>query len=148
MPPLCRRFSALSTEDADPTAANSDQGRRWSATPLSSRFPRWCLAYDPYCCILPRMKTTIELPDSLLAEAKALAALRRTTLKAMITRALRREIAPAGGLVSADAERYEVGPFGILRLRKRRVPTTLESVQAIQDQLDNEEMERPLNPRH
>lgn len=38
------------------------------------------------------MKTTIELPDQLLIEAKAVAARRRTTLKAMIENGLRREI--------------------------------------------------------
>ena len=38
------------------------------------------------------MKTTIELPDDLLAEAKATAARRHTTLKAMMEHALRREI--------------------------------------------------------
>ena len=38
------------------------------------------------------MKTTIELPDDLLIEAKAAAARRRTTLKAMIEHALRREL--------------------------------------------------------
>ena len=34
------------------------------------------------------MKTTIELPDELLAEAKAVAARRRTTLKALVEHAL------------------------------------------------------------
>ena len=38
------------------------------------------------------MKTTIELPDELLLEAKSVAARRRTTLKAMMEHALRREI--------------------------------------------------------
>ena len=38
------------------------------------------------------MKTTIELPDELLARAKAVAAQRRTTLKSMIEHALRREL--------------------------------------------------------
>lgn len=38
------------------------------------------------------MKTTLELPDELLIEAKAVAARRRTTLKAMIEHSLRREI--------------------------------------------------------
>ncbi len=39
------------------------------------------------------MKTTIELPDALFAAAKAVAVQRRTTLKAMMEHALRREIA-------------------------------------------------------
>lgn len=38
------------------------------------------------------MKTTLDLPDDLLIEAKAVAARRRTTLKAMIEHSLRREI--------------------------------------------------------
>jgi hypothetical protein len=38
------------------------------------------------------MKTTIEIPDDLLAQVKAVAARRRTTLKAMMEHALRREI--------------------------------------------------------
>ena len=38
------------------------------------------------------MKTTIELPDELLADAKAAAAKRRTTLKSVIEHAVRREI--------------------------------------------------------
>ncbi len=38
------------------------------------------------------MKTTLELPDDLLIQAKATAAKRRTTLRAMFETALRREI--------------------------------------------------------
>lgn len=38
------------------------------------------------------MKTTIELPDELLARAKIVAVERRTTLKAMIEHALKREL--------------------------------------------------------
>lgn len=35
------------------------------------------------------MKTTVDIPDSLLAEAKELAARRRTTLRALVERGLR-----------------------------------------------------------
>ena len=38
------------------------------------------------------MKTTIELPDALLQAAKAMAVRRGTTLKAIITHALKREV--------------------------------------------------------
>jgi predicted nucleic acid-binding protein len=41
------------------------------------------------------MKTTLDLPDELLIEAKTLAARRKTTLKAIVESALRREIRPA-----------------------------------------------------
>lgn len=40
------------------------------------------------------MKTTLELPDQLFAEAKATAAHRRVTLKELFTRALEKEIHP------------------------------------------------------
>jgi hypothetical protein len=41
------------------------------------------------------MKTTLELPDDLFVEAKAVAARRRITLKTLFTRALERELRPA-----------------------------------------------------
>lgn len=41
---------------------------------------------------MTHMKTTIELPDALLRDAKAAAVHRRTTLKAVITHALEREV--------------------------------------------------------
>jgi hypothetical protein len=40
------------------------------------------------------MKTTLELPDDLFVEAKAMAAQRRITLKMLFTRALERELRP------------------------------------------------------
>lgn len=43
------------------------------------------------------MKTTIDLPDDLLIEAKKHAAQARTTLRALVARALRRELASGGG---------------------------------------------------
>jgi muconolactone delta-isomerase len=51
------------------------------------------------------MKTTVEIPDSLLAEAKRVAARERTTVRALIEEGLRRVL----------AERRRAGPF---RLRK------------------------------
>ena len=66
---------------------------------------------QPYSHILTHiMKTTLGLPDDLLIEAKALAALRKTTLQA-IEHALRREIAPEERL--APDSPYVMGPFGI-----------------------------------
>jgi hypothetical protein len=49
------------------------------------------------------MKTTIELPDELLTEAKAAAARRRTTLKAMIEHALKRELRQNQPAADSDA---------------------------------------------
>ena len=61
------------------------------------------------------MKTTIELDDALLTEAKAVAARRQTTLRAVIEHALRREVAPAAGAAMAFAP----GSSGLPRLVKR-----------------------------
>ncbi len=43
--------------------------------------------------MVPHMKTTIELPDELLIEAKKSAAEARTTLRQLFERGLRRELA-------------------------------------------------------
>ncbi len=91
------------------------------------------------------MKTTLDLPDDLLIEAKAVAAKRRTTLKAMVEHALRREIQAPVELSEEEAERYELGPCGILRLKRRPGETvTLETIQKIQDQMDEEELDHAL----
>jgi len=94
------------------------------------------------------MKTTLDLPDDLLMEAKSLAVRRRTTLKAIVESALRREIRPASALENPDPEKYELGPFGILRIKK--VPgapeMTLERIRAIQDEIDDEDMQKALYP--
>jgi hypothetical protein len=64
------------------------------------------------------MKTTIELPDALFTEAKSLAVKRRTTLKALMEHALRREIGfsdpPAGTMGFAENE------YGFPVLSKRK----------------------------
>lgn len=63
------------------------------------------------------MKTTLDLPDDLLLEAKTLAVRRKTTLKALVESALRRELRPAAEMENPDPEKFEVGPFGILSLK-------------------------------
>ncbi len=81
-------------------------------------------------------------------EAKMLAARRKTTLKAIIESALRREIRPVSDLENPDPARFEIGPFGIFRIRK--VPggpsTTLAQVDAVQDELGEEELRRAIQP--
>jgi hypothetical protein len=91
------------------------------------------------------MKTTLDLPDDLLIEAKIVAARRRTTLKAMVEHALRREIAP---VVQLDADSpLEMNELGMLVLKRREGSgITLEQIDAIQDEIDREDMERALNP--
>lgn len=94
------------------------------------------------------MKTTLVLPDDLLIEAKTLAVRRKTTLKAIIEAALRREIRPSSGSENPDPDRFEVGPFGILRIRKasNSPPTTLAQVRAVQEALETEEIGRMTHP--
>ena len=57
--------------------------------------------------MVSHMKTTIDLPDDLLIEAKKAAAERRTTLRALFERGLRRELAEP--------------PVGKRRASKRRI---------------------------
>lgn len=54
------------------------------------------------------MKTTIELPDELLIAAKKTAAERRTTLRALFERGLRRELAGAGGHKKPQSRRSRI----------------------------------------
>jgi hypothetical protein len=90
------------------------------------------------------MKTTLDLPDDLLAEAKAVAARRRTTLKAMVEHALRREIMPP---VQLDEDSpFEMNDLGMLVLKRKGTGITLEKIDAIQEEIDREDMERALNP--
>ena len=95
------------------------------------------------------VKTTLVLPDDLLLEAKTLAVRRKTTLKALIEAALRREIRPSMEPENPDPSRFEVGPFGILRIRKASgsPSTTVAQVRAVQAALDNEELERMSHPQ-
>lgn len=83
-----------------------------------------------------------------MIEVKTLAARRRTTLKAIVESALRRELRPASDLDNPDPTRFEVGPFGILRLRKSpgTPPTTPTQVRAIQDELDQADLRKAIHP--
>lgn len=56
------------------------------------------------------MKTTLELPDELLAEAKAEALKSRITLKTLFTRALERELRERGS--AASHRRFVVDASG------------------------------------
>lgn len=97
----------------------------------------------------PYMKTTIELPDDLLIEAKSLAARRKTTLKAIIESALRREIRPACEMGNPDPEKFEVGPFGLLVLKRRpgEKPMTLEDIRRLEEGCDEEDFQRAMKLR-
>jgi hypothetical protein len=94
------------------------------------------------------MKTTLDLDDDLLMEAKTLAVRRKTTLKAIVESALRREIRPAAEMENPDPEKFEVGPLGFLVLKRKPGETiSLETIKAIEDDLDDEELQRAIHPR-
>ncbi len=89
------------------------------------------------------MKTTLDLPDDLLAEAKVVAARRRITLRAMVEHALRREIAPAIQL-EADSP-LEMNELGMLVLKREgRQPISAEAIQDLIDHQYDEEDSRTL----
>ncbi|MBL9172252.1 MAG: hypothetical protein JNL10_01845 [Verrucomicrobiales bacterium] len=94
------------------------------------------------------MKTTLELPDELLIEAKMLAVRRKTTLKAVVESALRRELRPVAEMESPDPEIFETGPLGFLVLKRRRgaAATTPEDIQRIQKTLDDEDFQKATHP--
>ncbi len=94
------------------------------------------------------MKTTIDVDDALLIEAKSVAAKRRTTLKAIVEHALRRELAPDPEISNPDPEKFEIGPLGFLVLKRKAGETvTMEQIGAIQTELDEEEFQRSISPR-
>ncbi len=89
---------------------------------------------------MTHMKTTLDLPDDLLLAAKTLAVRRKTTLKALVESALRRELRPAAERENPDPEKFEVGPFGILSLKRSGHTLTADEVQhAIDHQYDEED---------
>jgi len=80
------------------------------------------------------MKTTLELPDELLIEAKAVAARRRTSLKAVMEHALRREL---GGYPMTNSQKQSstvlnAYNFPVLK-RTGRGRLTSEMVYAMQE---------------
>jgi hypothetical protein len=81
------------------------------------------------------MKTTLDLPDSLLMEVKAVAARRRTTMRSIMEHALRREL---GEFAPAKIEQEvltEVNAYGFPILKRTgRGRLTSEMVYALQNQ--------------
>ena len=94
------------------------------------------------------MKTTLDLPDDLLIEAKSPAARRKTTLRALVESALRRELRPVAEMENPDPEKLEVGPIGFFVLERQPGETiTLEQLKAIQNRLEEEYLQRAIRPR-
>jgi hypothetical protein len=94
------------------------------------------------------MKTTLDLDDALLIEAKTLAVRRRTTLKAIVEGALRREIRPAAEMENPNPEKYELGPLGFFVIKRRSgdKPVTLETIHALQEEIDEEDFQKAMHP--
>ncbi len=82
------------------------------------------------------MKTTLELPDELFTEAKAMAARRRTTLKALFTRALEKELrgqtsqTNMPGRVTKDASGWPV----LARETIVKTPVTEAFIRSLRDE--------------
>ena len=94
------------------------------------------------------MKTTLDLPDDLLMEAKTVAARRKTTLRAIVESALRRELHPGPEAERMEPDMFEAGPYGILRLKRAAGETiSLDEIESIGRELDDEEFKRTINPR-
>lgn len=94
------------------------------------------------------MKTTLDLDDELLIRTKALAALRRTTLKAIVEHALRRELSPEPEMANPDPERFVMGPLGFLVLKREPGQTiSLGELKTVEQEIEAQELERAVHPR-
>ncbi len=90
------------------------------------------------------MKTTLDLPEDLLVEAKAVAARRRITLKAMVEHALRRELSPAQEGDSPGSDQFEVGELGFLVLKSKGRSVSADLVSELIDEADDEDFHAAL----
>jgi hypothetical protein len=92
------------------------------------------------------VKTTLDLDDDLLIEAKTLAIRRKTTLKAIVESALRREVRSTTEMENPDPEKLEVGPLGLLILKRRSdaKTTTSEDVRRMQKKCDEDDCQRTM----
>lgn len=77
-------------------------------------------------------------------EAKSLAIRRKTTLKAIVESALRREIRPANEQQNPDPDKFEVGPFGILSLKRSGRTRSADEIEHLIDQQHDEEDARAI----
>ena len=91
------------------------------------------------------MKTTLELPDDLLIEAKAVAARRRTTLKEMVTRSLRREIGQSDATPLAPDSPFEIGSLGLPVIKSSGRKLTAEDYQHLIDNHEGADDQRHLH---
>ena len=90
------------------------------------------------------MKTTLELPDDLLMEAKAAALRRRTTLKSVIEHALRREIGLDQPETATPDRHFKIGPLGLPVLKGTGQKMHIEDYQKVVERIEQEEDEKYL----
>lgn len=108
--------------------------------------PEMHIAYYPYNHMLTHIKTTLDLPDDLLMEAKSMALQRRTTLKSLVEHALRREIQGRQESAADGENRFQQNELGFLMLK--RSPSDrirLEDIQRVEEEMDEEEIREILN---
>ena len=85
--------------------------------------------------MITNMKTTIDLPDALLMEVKAVAARRRTTMRSIMEHALRRELGELAPAMKEQEVLTEVNAYGFPILKRTgRGRITSEMVYELQDQ--------------
>ena len=92
------------------------------------------------------MKTTLDLPDDLLIEAKAVAARRRTTLKEMVTRSLRREIGQMENASLPPGLPFVIGELGLPVLRGNGRRVTSEMVYQALEASEEADFQEARNP--
>lgn len=95
------------------------------------------------------MKTTLELPDDLLIEAKTVAVRRRTTLTAIVEKALRNELRQTAEIENPDPEKFEFNELGYLVIKRApgSAPVTSEMIRAVHAEIDEEELMQAIHPR-
>jgi hypothetical protein len=82
------------------------------------------------------MKTTLELPDDLLIEAKATAARRRITLRELFTRALERDLRPRHAPVQED--HFTIDEDGWPMLKRSPDSTVVVTNEFVRELMDKE----------
>ena len=84
-----------------------------------------------------------------MIEAKTVAVRRKTTLRALVESALRHEIRPASEVENPDPEKFEVGPLGLLVLKRRsgEKSMTLEGIRRLQEECEEEDFQRAMKLR-
>jgi hypothetical protein len=82
------------------------------------------------------MKTTLDLPDDLLIDAKATAARRRITLRELVTRAVERELRPVPA--PCDEDHFIIDEDGWPVLKRDPESTVVVTSEFVRELMDKE----------